>query len=618
MKLMKKYLLLLLAPVALMVSCEVGDNPTPSGSYAFIIKQENIRAGSTSAVIDGVYSADPTKPDNAVQVGIRYAKTGVAGEKDTAAAELSDRFTVVLEGLTPETAYTIRAYVKTSDGFTYLSDFTREFTTTAEGAVSDAAVYVAGVSGVTDTKAIFRGGYQATDFSAPVTAAGFKYRKDGVSEWTEVAADGVLSPFLYDCSGLTPETKYYVVAWVTAGGETYVSDPEDEYGFTTDKAGSGGDLLVEVDMFGVDAVTKTGAVLSATYVVRNSSETVSAVGFKYRKDGDQAWTPVTASGTSEAFSYTLSGLSAGTLYYVTAWIKLGGTTHDSPAETAESFTTLSDGTGPGPVPSKFAWPELPVYEDDSSLYYVTHYVSSNGQSDASASTAGRVRNYSICYDPEKLQSLWVAFPMHPFYNGSNGRGKSWKYNPMIPSSLQPDLGSSYAGGYSRGHQIASGDRQKSAAMNNQTFIFTNSTPQIQNEFNGGIWNDLENKIQAIGFNWADTLYVITGPVFAREEGYATDNNSKKVKVASHFYKVILSTKTDNTKKKVGELPASQLRAVGFYLDQFAYGTKDKISSTHMKSVAEVERLTGMKFFPMLSEEGAKVKESFNKNDWAGF
>ena len=51
-----------------------------------------------------------------------------------------------------------------------------------------------------------------------------------------------------------------------------------------------------------------------------------------------------------------------------------------------------------------AWAEQPEYKPGSALVYKTHYTTTH---------SGReVRNYSFCYDTEKLVSHWVAYPVH--------------------------------------------------------------------------------------------------------------------------------------------------------------------------------------------------------------
>ena len=65
--------------------------------------------------------------------------------------------------------------------------------------------------------------------------------------------------------------------------------------------------------------------------------------------------------------------------------------------------------------------------------------------------------------------------------------------------------------YDRGHLVASADRLYSIPSNEQTFYYSNMSPQI-NSFNGGIWAHLEKRVQDWGRLSAirDTLYVEKG------------------------------------------------------------------------------------------------------------
>ena len=90
---------------------------------------------------------------------------------------------------------------------------------------------------------------------------------------------------------------------------------------------------------------------------------------------------------------------------------------------------------------------------------------------------------------------------------------SWDYSPSIPQSYQADLTSgTYSGStYRRGHMCPNGSRNGNETMQKQTFYVTNQVPQLQNKFNGSIWNALENGLQAIGGK--EEIYIVTGVAF---------------------------------------------------------------------------------------------------------
>lgn len=457
--------------------------------------------------------------------------------------------------------------------------------------------------------AVIQASYTVKLSPDPTVEVGIVYAEENGSGFyetpaTDAAAHGTFTTIL---TGLAPNTKYLVYCYArTNENKRFLSQRQATF-TTTDEPKE--DSYAIVGNAAASQVAKNTAVLTGTYTLVGS-QPVSEAGFNYRKNGGAEWISVTASGTSSPFTYTVSGLTAETQYEVTAWVKAGDSTYESASAT--SFTTPEEESTVVPAGG---WAELPLMPAMDNVVYVTHYVTSNGQSNAGPTTAGRVRNYTLCYDTERLQPLWAAYPMHPWYNGGVGRNDSWNYDPYISTSLQPNLGSSYVSGYSRGHQVASSDRQKTVAMNKQTFYYSNMSPQVQNEFNGGIWNDLEKKIQSIGFNCSDTLYVVTGSAFIGTTKTASDKSGNTLPVPTHFFKVLLSSKTGKTGKPISQLSASELKCVGFWFGHFDYGTKDKVSSAQMKSVAEIESLTGFSFFPMLPENAKTIKNSYTPGDW---
>ena len=127
--------------------------------------------------------------------------------------------------------------------------------------------------------------------------------------------------------------------------------------------------------------------------------------------------------------------------------------------------------------------------------------------------------------------MWIAYPLYAdTYSGSSQYSGSWAAAQGINSSDQINIWTNsynvYLGDtkysdsfsisgkeyYARGHQIPDADRQYNSDMVKQTYYAINSTPQIQNKFNGGIWQQLEQAVRTQAAK-TDTLYVATGPVF---------------------------------------------------------------------------------------------------------
>lgn len=277
----------------------------------------------------------------------------------------------------------------------------------------------------------------------------------------------------------------------------------------------------------------------------------------------------------------------------------------------ESGTSTGGGNGDTTVDvTKMGWAELPEM-DNSKLQYVAHFAADANGKD--------IRNYSIGFDKSKKAALWIAYPLHSCYTTKNtGRTDEWAYDPQIPVADQANVSFSYkeddgsAADYNRGHQIASADRLASAEMNAQTFYFTNMTPQ-QSDFNEGIWGTLEGAVR--NKQCSDTLYVVTGAHFDPKVTMpnAYDADWDDAPVPTHYYKVLIRTKKGNTGKAISECSASELMAIGFWMEHPKTNTSLSGGITsYVKSVAEIEELTGHTFFPTAP---AQVKESYTLSDW---
>ncbi len=268
-----------------------------------------------------------------------------------------------------------------------------------------------------------------------------------------------------------------------------------------------------------------------------------------------------------------------------------------------------------------AWGEQPAQKVKTSLVYKTYYTT--------LSNNRRVRNYSICYDLDKLVPQWVAYPVHKAYLGSQNRTNAWSFddyyysqsgvakyqptNPVIPQDKQQNIVSgAYGTGDQRGHMLPSATRLYDYNTNAQTFYATNMMPQ-NGDFNGGVWANLEGKVR--GKSCADTLFVVTGTLF--ESGsYQFTARGRKITRPSHAYKLLLRTKSGNTGEPIANITsADDLICIGFVFENNYTGANTTIPQA-VVSVAEIEKRTGFKFFRNLDPKIAdKVKQQKNLSDW---
>ena len=360
--------------------------------------------------------------------------------------------------------------------------------------------------------------------------------------------------------------------------------------------------------------------------------------------------------TSLSIKFTLLGEKATYTY--------GGKIDDLLLEAVDTQyeTVIGGGSGGGGetphLLSRYA--ELPVIDNTNpDYYYNTLYTTT-------VKTNKRVRNFSFCYDTRRHNPIWVAFPMHSIYAEGSGRsvvlddqgnpvtddeghtfdpwmkypdlrddqqsiiyditgdGKHMFWGNSASQGVRQNNGESIRMTWTKGHMCMSSSRSGSnLEINLQTFYPVNISPQ-PNKYSGlfsTIWGLTEN------FHWqggsqicSDTLYVVTGCYYGDEtwtEYDATNwgdqcSYSKKCTIPTHQFKLFLRTRDGNTRKAVHNCSASELKAIGFWMDIFIPTGSSTNLADYAFSVAQIEKRTGITFFPDIP---AEVKEQCNPGDW---
>ena len=212
------------------------------------------------------------------------------------------------------------------------------------------------------------------------------------------------------------------------------------------------------------------------------------------------------------------------------------------------------------------------------------------------------RNYSMCYDTKRYLARWVAYPMHSYYTaGSNESTTFYKDGSFAESEQITDTFSDNT--YNRGHQIAKAQRKVTEEARKQTNYYTNMTPQ-NSSLNGGKWAQLEAK-ERDSWMCSDTLYVVSGCHFDNYNTTTLNNDGKSCPVPTHYFKVMLRTKSGSTGKRVQDCEASDLICAGYWVENKANASV----TPELKSVAEIERLTGFEFFVNVPKAPKSTLES---------
>uniref|UniRef100_UPI003AB4808E DNA/RNA non-specific endonuclease n=1 Tax=Alistipes shahii TaxID=328814 RepID=UPI003AB4808E len=269
-----------------------------------------------------------------------------------------------------------------------------------------------------------------------------------------------------------------------------------------------------------------------------------------------------------------------------------------------------------------SWGEQPEYRSDDAYIYKTYYATFVSNQ---FFPGGKLRNYSVCYDVDRHISHWVAYPIFKkvYETPVLSRVNDFNYDPndqlpVIPTRDQQYIGTGGNGrgygawGYDRGHMLPQASRYNNYEPNRMTYYGTNMMPQ-NSTLNRNIWASLEGKVRGWGgLQTYDTLYVVTGAAFKSTK--TIDNANGPIAVPSHCWKVLLRQR-GNQNRQISQFKADELKAIGFVFTNDDAGAATSIESA-VRSVKEIEELTGFKFFRNLDPAVADaVKSQKNLADW---
>lgn len=163
----------------------------------------------------------------------------------------------------------------------------------------------------------------------------------------------------------------------------------------------------------------------------------------------------------------------------------------------------------------------------------------------------------------------------------------------IPRATNEDYRDS---GWSHGHMCPAGDNKWDSIAMRESNLLTNICPQHRS-LNSGLWNRIEQDCRKWAMKY-DDIYIVCGPVLLNREHETIGEN--KVVVPEAFFKVILCL-------------TGKPKAIGFIIRNNE-GTKKR--DQYINTVDEVERITGIDFFPALPDEIENaVEKEANLYDW---
>ena len=197
--------------------------------------------------------------------------------------------------------------------------------------------------------------------------------------------------------------------------------------------------------------------------------------------------------------------------------------------------------------------------------------------------------YTLQYNENHEQADWVAYHLtKEETNKIFSRTDNFLPDPKVKTESANN--EDYKGsGYDRGHLAPAADMGWSKEAMEESFFYSNMSPQVQS-FNRGIWKKLEEQVRT----WAienEEIFVVTGPVL--KEGLPTIGPNK-VSVPEYYYKAILDYRDPDKKAIALLLPnqASKKPLPGFAI-----------------SIDQLESETGIDFFPKLEDDEEVKLES---------
>ena len=202
--------------------------------------------------------------------------------------------------------------------------------------------------------------------------------------------------------------------------------------------------------------------------------------------------------------------------------------------------------------------------------------------------------YTTSYNAETKIPNYVAWTLTPErFEDVVSRTDKFLPDPEVADPVTTD---DYRNsGYDRGHMCPAADNKWDKEAMRESFYMTNVCPQHHN-LNRGDWKELEDACR----DWTmecGKLHVVAGPILYNKRHRRIGDS--RVVVPEAFFKVILCP--------------DPLKAIGFI---YKNTSGNHPLDAYVNSVDEVERITGMDFFPNLPDSIEEVVEkAYDLDEW---
>lgn len=209
------------------------------------------------------------------------------------------------------------------------------------------------------------------------------------------------------------------------------------------------------------------------------------------------------------------------------------------------------------------------------------------------------KGYTVSYNRDLKIPNWVAWELTPEkLVERESRTNKFLPDPDLPEAEAVTTNDYKGAGMDRGHLCPAGDNRWHWKAMQESFYMTNICPQDHN-LNRGDWKELEEKCR----RWAQKegkIYIVCGPILYKQK-HRTIGKQHKVTVPEAFFKVVLCA------------DSRPPRAIGFI---YKNASGNRPLDSYVNSVDEVERITGIDFFPALPDKiEQKVEAEYDLKAW---
>lgn len=221
------------------------------------------------------------------------------------------------------------------------------------------------------------------------------------------------------------------------------------------------------------------------------------------------------------------------------------------------------------------------------------------------------RNFTMCFDKTKFAAWWVAYPLHSAYTGS-GRVETWAYRPQDAAEYrQPDQKLSGTEFRPRAPDPQRRPQRECHDAGTDLLFLEHDAPEFQPEPEslGGAREDGARQLDVLRYALWSSRVPIGIPAAPLPRPISTASSAPCRTTISKCSSARSRANVRQAGDRLGDYPADQLKSIGFWVEN-AGGQGS--ARSWVKSVSEVESLTGFEFFPSVP---AAVKAQKDAASW---